>query len=51
MSTRGLWRGILLGSVALASLWSFVAALVLSIVLIIGIAFASSMYGITGSPV
>lgn len=46
-----LWRGILLGSVALTSFWSFAIALGLSVVLIIGVAFASSLSGITGSPV
>lgn len=46
-----LWRGILLGSVGFASLWSFALAIGLGAAIIIGTAFASSLYGITGSPV
>lgn len=46
-----LWRGVLLGSVGFASLWSFALAIALGAGIIIGTAFASSLRGITGSPV
>ncbi len=44
------WRVILLGAVAVCLVWSGLAGLILSVLIIIGVAFRNTLYGVTGSP-
>lgn len=44
------WRVILLSAVAVCLMWSGLAGLILSVLIIIGVAFRNTLYGVTGSP-